>query len=109
VSAFRIGHGSFAVIPGELDPQLGERFRKRMLGAKHTFLIGLGNDEIGYIVPNEKFDTSCLQCALLEAAGLGGLCPIQPYDCSTVFQNNVGPQTEPTLTNALNPLLDALH
>jgi hypothetical protein len=109
VSAFRVGQGSFAVVPGELDPQLGERFRARMTGAKHTFLIGLGNDEIGYIVPNEKFDTSCQQCALLDVAGLGGLCPVQPYDCSTVFQNNVGPETEPTLSGALNTLLDALH
>jgi hypothetical protein len=109
VGAFRVGQGSFAVVPGELDPQLGAIYRSHMTGAKFTFLIGLGNDEIGYIVPAPKFDPSCMQCARFDLVGFGELCPTQPYDCSTVFQNNVGPQVEPTLSGALIPLLDALH
>ena len=41
----------------------------RMRGAQHTFLIGLGNDEIGYQVPTEKWDDSCHACAPLHARG----------------------------------------
>jgi hypothetical protein len=38
------------------------------------------------------------------------LCPLFPnIDCNTVFQNNVGQQVDPSITNALMPLLDELH
>jgi hypothetical protein len=109
VGAIRIGQGSFAVVPGELDPQIGQVYRSHMTGAKHTFVIGLGNDEIGYIVPEAKWDDSCQQCARLDLIGFGDLCPVQPYDCSTVFQNNVGQQVDPKLSGALIPLIDSLH
>jgi hypothetical protein len=109
VGAIRIGQGSFAVVPGELDPQVGRVYRSHMKGAKHTFVIGLGNDEIGYVVPEAKWDDSCQQCARFDLIGLGGVCPVQPYDCSTVFQNNVGQQVEPSLSGALIPLIDSLH
>ena len=45
VGAFRINEASFAVLPSELDPQIGEIYRENMTGAQHTFIIGLGNDE----------------------------------------------------------------
>ena len=110
VGAFRINEGSFAVVPSELDPQIGETYRAAMTGAHHTFLIGLGNDEIGYQVPFAKWDNSRHACAPFVLAGVPQLCPLFPnIDCNTVFQNNVGQQVDPSITNALMPLLDELH
>jgi hypothetical protein len=110
VGAFRINQGSFGVIPTELDPQIGETYRAQMTGAEHTFLIGLGNDEIGYQVPFAKWDDSCHFCAPFILAGVPQFCPLFPnIDCNTVFQNNVGQQVDPSISNALAPLLDALH
>ena len=46
----------------------------------------------------------------LVLAGVPQLCPLFPnIDCNTVFQNNVGQQVDPSITNALMPLLDELH
>jgi hypothetical protein len=109
VGALRIGGGSFAVVPDELDPQIGEVYRAHMTGAEHTFIIGLGNDEIGYQVPFDKWDDSCHACAPFILAGVPQFCPAQPIDCNTVFQNNVGQEVDPSISGALLPLLDALH
>jgi hypothetical protein len=110
VSAFRINEASFAVVPSELDPQIGERYRDRMVGAEHTFIIGLGNDEIGYQLPASKWDDSCHACAPFILAGVPQLCPLFPnIDCNTVFQNNVGQTVDPTISAAIEPLLDDLH
>jgi hypothetical protein len=110
VGAFRINEASFAVVPTELDPQIGETYRDRMVGAEHTFIIGLGNDEIGYQLPAEKWDDSCHACAPFILGGVPVLCPEFPdIDCNTVFQNNVGPDVDPVISGAINPLLDGLH
>jgi hypothetical protein len=109
VGAFRIGEGSFAVVPSELDPQIGEIYREHMAGAEHTFIVGLGNDEIGYQLPKDKWDDSCHACAPFVLGGVPQFCPIQPIDCNTVFINNVGREVDPTVSGALLPLLDALH
>jgi hypothetical protein len=110
VGAFRINEASFAVVPSELDPQIGETYRDRMLGAEHTFIIGLGNDEIGYQLPAPKWDDSCHACAPFIIAGVPQFCPLFPdIDCNTVFQNNVGQEVDPSISAALNPLLDDLH
>lgn len=110
VGAFRINEASFAVVPSELDPQIGETYRDRMVGAEHTFIIGLGNDEIGYQLPTEKWNDSCHACAPFVLGGVPQFCPLYPnIDCNTVFQNNVGADVDPTITAALEPLLDELH
>jgi hypothetical protein len=110
VGAFRINEGSFAVLPSELDPQIGESYRSQMIGARHTFLIGLGNDEIGYQVPFAKWDDSCHTCAPFIIAGVPEFCPLFPdIDCNTVFENNVGQQVDPSISAALEPLIDQLH
>jgi len=110
VAALRINEASFAVVPTELDPQIGETYRDHMAGAEHTFIIGLGNDEIGYEVPEAKWDDSCHACAPYILAGFPEFCPLYPnIDCNTVFQNSVGPSVEPSISNALIPLLDDLH
>jgi hypothetical protein len=110
VGAFKINEASFAVVPSELDPQIGELYRERMSGAEHTFIIGLGNDEIGYQLPAEKWDDSCHACAPFILAGVPEFCPLYPnIDCDTIFQNNVGQEVDPTISGALEPLLDDLH
>ena len=110
VGAFRINEASFAVVPSELDPQIGERYRERMTGARHSFIIGLGNDLIGYQLPEEKWDDSCHACGPFVLAGVPEFCPFFPnIDCNTVFQNNVGPAVDPTISASIEPLLDALH
>jgi hypothetical protein len=109
VGALRIGKGGFALVPTELDPQRGSVYRSLMPSAEHTFIIGLANDEIGYQVPFAKWDNSCHACASFILAGVPGMCPVQPIDCDTVFQNNVGRQVDPAITGALGPLLRALE
>jgi len=110
VAAFRINEASFAVVPSELDPQIGETYRAAMTGAEHTFIIGLGNDEIGYQLPAPKWDDSCHACAPFVLGGVPQLCPLFPnIDCNTVFQNNVGQQVDPSISAAMFPLLSDLH
>ncbi len=110
VGVFALNHSSFAVVPSELDPQIGEQYRAAMTGADHTFIIGLGNDEIGYQLPAEKWDDSCHACAPFVLGGVPELCPLFPnIDCNTVFQNNVGQEVDPTISAALYPLIEELH
>ena len=110
VGAFRINEASFAVVPSELDPQIGEGYRDLMKQAKHTFIIGLGNDEIGYQLPAEKWDDSCHACAPFVLAGVPEFCPHFPnINCDTIFQNNVGQEVDPSISGALEPLLEDLH
>ncbi|MBW2400848.1 MAG: hypothetical protein JRG80_16500 [Deltaproteobacteria bacterium] len=110
VSAFTINEASFAVVPSELDPQIGESYRAAMAGAEHTFIIGLGNDEIGYQLPAEKWDDSCHACAPFILAGVPEFCPLFPnIDCNTVFQNNVGADVDPSISGAMFPILTELH
>jgi len=111
VSAVRIGKGAIAVVPGELDPQIGVGYRQLLAGATgaaHTFIAGLGNDEIGYQVPYAKWDNSCHACAPFVLAGIPQFCPVQPIDCSTVFENNVGQQVDPEVTGALQQAVGGL-
>ena len=80
-----------------------------MAGAEHTFIVGLGNDEIGYQLPAEKWDDSCHACFPFVLTGIPQLCPIQPIDCNTVFINNIGREVDPTVSGAILPLLDGLR
>ena len=109
VGAMRIGNASFAVVPTELDPQTGDIYRDEMTGAEHKFIIGLGNDHIGYQVPFDKWDDSCHTCFPYLLTDDEDSCPIQPIDCNTVFRNNVGQQVDPIVSEALSELLDDLH
>jgi hypothetical protein len=112
VGAVRIGKGAFAVVPDELDPQIGFGYRDALAaatGAGHTFIAGLGNDQIGYQVPFAKWDNSCHACASYIILGLPQLCPLYPnIDCNTVFENNVGQQVDPAVTDALLEAIDGL-
>ena len=112
VSAVSIGEGAIAVVPSELDPQIGATYRQSLVdatGAQHSFIVGLGNDHIGYQLPSEKFDPSCSLCAPFILAGVPQLCPLFPnIDCNTVFQNNAGPDVDPRVTDAMHEAIDGL-
>jgi hypothetical protein len=108
VGALRIGRAGVALVPTELDPQIGFGYRAHMTSADHTFIFGLANDHIGYQVPFAKWDPSCHLCAPYVILGMEELCPVQPIDCNTVFINNVGQGVDPAVGAALVPLLDAL-
>ncbi len=69
----RLGAADFITIPGEALPAFGLRI-KDLLPGRFRFVLGLGNDELGYIMDNEVFDPS-------------------RYEESV----SVGPQTGPTL------------
>ncbi len=112
VSAVRIGKGAIAVVPTELDPQIGRTYRSALVnatGAEHTFIAGLGNDQIGYQVPEAKFDDSCFICAPFILVGAPDSCPLFPnIDCNTVFQNNVGEDVSPKVSDAIQEAIDGL-
>lgn len=57
VSCFRIGPVMAACVPGELLPKLGLRLKEAMRasGAVVPMVIGLADDEIGYLIPAEDF------------------------------------------------------
>jgi hypothetical protein len=112
VSALRIGKGAIAVVPNELDPQIGAGYRAMLAeatGAEHTLVAGLANDEIGYQVPFAKWDNSCHACAPFILAGVPQLCPLYPnIDCNTVFENNVGQDMDPAISEAFEQAVDGL-
>jgi hypothetical protein len=57
VNLIKIGGLWFATVPGELLPKLGLQLKAWMkaAGAQVTGVIGLANDELGYILPLEDF------------------------------------------------------
>lgn len=57
VNLIKIGDLWFATVPGELLPKLGLQLKAWMkeAGASVTGVIGLANDELGYIIPTEEF------------------------------------------------------
>ncbi|MBL8095267.1 MAG: hypothetical protein JNL73_13950, partial [Anaerolineales bacterium] len=57
VHLIKIGGLWLATVPGELFPKLGLRLKvwMRAAGAEATGVIGLANDELGYILPEEDF------------------------------------------------------
>lgn len=112
VNVLRVGPAQLAVTPNELDPQIGFAYKDRMTQAEHRWIVGLGNDEIGYQMPTAKFNPACHACAAFVLLGDVADCPIaqelgeEVVDCDTVFINNVGPSADPLLQGSLNGLID---
>lgn len=52
LSAWSLGNATFVSCPGELQPALGRRWR-RMMQRPYRFLLGLADDELGYILGRE--------------------------------------------------------
>lgn len=55
VNLWRVGPLRVATVPGEITPDLGIRI-KREVGGDPTLLVGLANDELGYLLPSADFD-----------------------------------------------------
>ncbi len=57
VSLTRLGTAMLAAVPGELFPELGLRLKAAMraAGATVPVVVGLADDELGYLVPAEDF------------------------------------------------------
>ena len=81
VVAVRLGGLAWVTVPGEALPEVGAE-AAALLETPHRFVIGLGQDEIGYILPKGDFDP-------------------KKYEESM----SLGPRTAPTLLDALKPLL----
>jgi hypothetical protein len=55
VNLWRIGDLSVATVPGEITPDLGLRI-KHLAGPGPVMLVGLANDELGYLLPETEYD-----------------------------------------------------
>ena len=57
VNLIKLGEAWFATVPGELLPKLGLQIKAdlKAAGARVAGVIGLANDELGYILPVEDF------------------------------------------------------
>lgn len=115
VSAVTIGDGQFVMIPGELYPEIAlggylpselaqnpdaqtePVIREHMTG-KYNFIIGMANDEIGYIVPANDF----VPMEKLINAGEHRVSGKKLYG----EENSVGPSTAPILAQAV---IDAIN
>ncbi len=90
VSVWRIGDlVQFVFVPGELLPKLGMQLKAHMTaGAK--FVVGLANDEIGYILPREDF-----------------IFPQDYMDPGRQYEESMslGPDAEPTIVDTLIQML----
>ena len=75
------GEVLIVTLPGEAFPEVGKKVYKKM-NAKYKVLIGLGNDEVGYIVPKEDWNPKAYE----ESVSLG-------------------PKTEEVLLGAIEKLL----
>ena len=52
--AITLGPLQIVTVPGEVSPTIGLAIKKRMVGP-YKMLIGLGNDELGYIMTDEEW------------------------------------------------------
>ena len=114
IAAWSIGPASFLTIPGEIYPEIinggieapvGQDFniapvetpplRSQMPG-KYKFIIGLANDELGYIIPKSEWDN--------EEPWL--------YNSKKDFygeENSLGPETAPIIHEVALELLTNLN
>jgi hypothetical protein len=111
VAWLRLGDLDVAAIPGEIYPELvldkvqdppdpGADFPKapiepaiyKQLRGPHRMLIGLANDEIGYIIPKRQWDVEPPFCYGRKKPQYGE-------------QNSVGPETAPLVCKAFKQLV----
>jgi hypothetical protein len=111
VAWLKFGDVEVAAIPGEIYPELvldkvqdppdpGADFPKapiepaiyKQLRAKHRMILGLANDEIGYIIPKRQWDEKPPFCYSRKTAQYGEA-------------NSLGPETAPILCKAFQQLI----
>lgn len=113
LAVFRIGPVSFVTVPGEIYPEIinggieapkDRDFEidpvevppiRDMMPGKYKFIIGLANDEIGYIIPKSQWDTKSPFAYRNEKPPYGE-------------ENSLGPETGPILHRNLLEMLAEL-
>lgn len=113
LSVFTIGPLSFVTIPGEIYPEIinggvenpdGNDFGlepveippvREMLPGEFKFVLGLANDEIGYIIPKSQWDVKAPFAYGREKAQYGE-------------ENSLGPETAPLLHRTLKEMIEEL-
>jgi hypothetical protein len=92
VNLIKIGDLWLATVPGELLPKLGLRLKAQLLeaGASVAGIVGLANDELGYILPVEDFKY-----------------PWNPFKPGKHYEetNSIGKEIAPKVMSALDELL----
>jgi hypothetical protein len=96
IGVLRIGDVEALCVPGEIYPELRgaspEPPLEGMLDSEYRLVIGLANDEIGYILPRSQWDTEAPFAYGREEAQYGEV-------------NSVGPSVAPILAEAFARLL----
>ncbi len=110
ISAFAIGPASFITVPGEVYPEIinggveapeGRDYDinpvevpslRSQMGGAYKFVIGLANDEIGYIIPKSQWDEKSPFTYGRNSAPYGE-------------ENSLGPETAPILHTEFSKLL----
>jgi hypothetical protein len=110
IAAFTLGPASFLCIPGEIYPELinggieapeGQDYdiapvevppMRELMPGKYRFVIGLANDEIGYILPKSQWDVEAPYTYHRDDAPYGE-------------ENSLGPETAPILHREVQDLL----
>jgi len=90
----KIGSLWFATIPGELLPKLGMELKAEMrkAGAEVASILGLANDELGYILPVEEFRYP-----------LNPLKPGKHYEETMSISKEMGPAVMKAVRELLEP------
>jgi hypothetical protein len=92
INLLRLGPVWLVTVPGEVSPKLGLEIKQRLKerGAQISAVIGLANDELGYILPQEDF-----------------VYPDDPFNPGEHYEEtmSVGPEAGPTLMDAVRELL----
>jgi len=114
VAAFSLGPASFLGIPGEIYPEIVNGGveapveqdikvdpvevppMRTLMPGKYKFVIGLANDEIGYIIPKSQWDTEAPYAYNRKKAPYGE-------------ENSVGPETAPVLHREIREILGDLQ
>jgi hypothetical protein len=115
IDVVRIGEVEMLTLPGELYPEIGDGgienpegadfyplppvevppLRKEVMNGKMRMVIGLANDEIGYIIPKSQWDEK----------------PPRAYDPNGQYgeENSCGPGIAPLLHREAMGLLQRMH
>lgn len=92
VNLIKIGQAWFVTVPGELLPKLGLALKAnlREAGSGVVGVIGLANDELGYILPREDFKY-----------------PLNPFSPGSHYEetNSIGKEIGPMIMSAVRDLL----
>jgi len=105
LAVFKVGPVSFATFPGEVYPEIvnskieapeGQDFNiepvevppvREMMPGKYKFILGLTNDEIGYIIPKSQWDEKYPYTYKYNEAPYGEENSLGPETASILHRN----------------------